>query len=230
MKDKIKYYLLLLAFLSIMLLILFFFHDWMEQYSNSLMVLITFIYVVATIEICRANIKSAEATKEQLEESKRQFNETKRLEHMPYMQVSFGEWITSDKRGSYLPDMWLEINRTSDNRSASSGMSIEVTNIGLGLAVNLKCKWISDGINEEKHFSTTLLKRDESCKSTFIVSATIPNKEPQYAETSLVICFDDFLGNHYEQKMNVSFQIHSSHISLVQYNVKTPEYIEGQEG
>ena len=37
------------------------------------MVLITFIYVVATIEICRANIKSAEATKEQLEESKRQF-------------------------------------------------------------------------------------------------------------------------------------------------------------
>mgnify|MGYP006948994503 CR=1 FL=1 len=39
MKDKIKYYLLLLAFLFIMALILWFFHDWIEQYSNSLMVL-----------------------------------------------------------------------------------------------------------------------------------------------------------------------------------------------
>lgn len=55
MKDKIKYYLLLLAFLFIMALILWFFHDWIEQYSNSLMVLITFIYVVATIEIIKGN-------------------------------------------------------------------------------------------------------------------------------------------------------------------------------
>lgn len=87
MKDKIKYYLLLLAFLFIMALILWFFHDWIEQYSNSLMVLITFIYVVATIEICRANIKSAEATKEQLEESKHQFAENERLQMMPYFEI-----------------------------------------------------------------------------------------------------------------------------------------------
>ena len=35
MKDKIKYYLLLLAFLFIMALILWFFHDWIEQYMSS---------------------------------------------------------------------------------------------------------------------------------------------------------------------------------------------------
>lgn len=51
------------------------------------MVLITFIYVVATIEICRANIKSAEATKEQLEESKHQFAENERLQMMPYFEI-----------------------------------------------------------------------------------------------------------------------------------------------
>ena len=45
MKDKIKYYLLLLAFLFIMALILWFFHDWIEQYSNSLMVLITLVTI-----------------------------------------------------------------------------------------------------------------------------------------------------------------------------------------
>ena len=33
MKDKIKYYLLLLAFLFIMALILWFFHDWIEPVS-----------------------------------------------------------------------------------------------------------------------------------------------------------------------------------------------------
>ena len=191
------------------------------------MVGITFVYVVATIAIWLANHKSAQATEKQLIESKRQFNETKRLEHMPYMQVSFGEWITSDERGSYLPNMWLDINRAADNHAASSGMSIDVTNIGLGLAVNLKCKWISDRINDEKHLSTTLLKRDESCKSTFIISAAVPDKEPQYAETSLIICFDDFLGNHYEQTVDISFQIHPHHINLVQYSTKSPKYIDG---
>lgn len=51
MKDKIKYYLLLLAFLFIMALILWFFHDWIEQYSNSLMVLITFMDFMSEIRI-----------------------------------------------------------------------------------------------------------------------------------------------------------------------------------
>ena len=199
----------------------------MPMITDWLMVGITFVYVVATIAIWLANHKSAQATEKQLIESKRQFNETKRLEHMPYMQVSFGEWITSDERGSYLPNMWLDINRAADNHAASSGMSIDVTNIGLGLAVNLKCKWISDRINDEKHLSTTLLKRDESCKSTFIISAAVPDKEPQYAETSLIICFDDFLGNHYEQTVDISFQIHPHHINLVQYSTKSPKYIDG---
>ena len=209
--------------------------------NGALMVIITAVYVVATIQICRANIKSAKASnaqvaaakeqtdavKAQLDESKREYEETKRLEHMPYMQVSFGEWKTSDERGSNFPNMWLNINRTADNHASSSGMSIDVTNIGLGLAVNIKCKWISAGIEQEQHLSASLLKRDECCNSTFIISAAIPEKEPQYADTSLIICFDDFLGNHYEQTVDISFQLHPHHIRLVQYSTKPPKYIEG---
>ena len=199
----------------------------MPMITDWLMVGITFVYVVATIAIWLANHKSAQATEKQLIESKRQFNETKRLEHMPYMQVSFGEWITSDERGSYLPNMWLDINRTVDNHASSSGMSIDVTNIGLGLAVNLKCQWVSGEIKQEQHLSASLLKKEECCTSTFIISAAVPDKEPQYAETALIICFDDFLGNHYEQAVDISFQIHPHHISLVQYSTKSPKYIEG---
>ena len=202
----------------------------MPMITDWLMVGITLIYVIATIAIWFANHKSARATEKQLVESKRQFDETKRLEHMPYMQVSFGEWITSDERGSYLPNMWLDINRTADNHASSSGMSIDVTNIGLGLAVNLKCQWISGEIKQEQHLSASLLKKEECCTSTFIISAAVPDKEPQYAETSLKICFDDFLGNHYEQTVDISFQVHPHHISLVQYSAKSPKYIEGQGG
>lgn len=195
--------------------------------TDWLMVGITLVYVIATIAIWFANHKSARATEKQLIESKRQFDETKRLEHMPYMQVSFGEWITSDERGSYLPNMWLDINRTADNHASSSGMSIDVTNIGLGLAVNLKCQWVSGDIKQEQHLSASLLKQEECCTSTFIISAAVPDKEPQYAETSLIICFDDFLGNHYEQTIDISFQIHPHHINLVQYSTKSPKYIDG---
>ena len=199
----------------------------MPTITDWLMVGITLVYVIATIAIWFANHKSARATEKQLIESKRQFDETKRLEHMPYMQVSFGEWITSDERGSYLPNMWLDINRTADNHASSSGMSIDVTNIGLGLAVNLKCQWVSGDIKQEQFLSASILKQEECCTSTFIISAAVPDKEPQYAETSLIICFDDFLGNHYEQTVDISFQIHPHHINLVQYSTKSPKYIDG---
>lgn len=53
--------------------------------TDWLMVIITAIYVVATIYICRANIRSAEATREQLAESKRQFEEGNRA----YITYSF---------------------------------------------------------------------------------------------------------------------------------------------
>ena len=49
--------------------------------TDWLMVIITSVYVIATILICRANIKSAEATKEQIAESKRQYEE----EHRAYI-------------------------------------------------------------------------------------------------------------------------------------------------
>lgn len=53
--------------------------------TDWLMVIITAVYVVATIFICRANIKSAKATREQLAEAKRQYEE----EHRPYISYQF---------------------------------------------------------------------------------------------------------------------------------------------
>lgn len=55
------------------------------QITDWLMVLITAVYTAATIFICRANIRSAEATREQIAESVRQFNE----ENRAFVTVNF---------------------------------------------------------------------------------------------------------------------------------------------
>lgn len=153
--------------------------------------------------------------------------EQSRLRHMPYMQVSFGDYISSDETGSYFPDMLLSIGRANDPRCPSSGKSITINNIGLGLAVNLKCKWSAEGSHADYNLPTSLLRQDESTSNTFIISAALPKDEPQSAECKLLICFDDFLGNHYEQPVEMVFEIHSRSICLIQYDVKAPTYIEG---
>lgn len=57
----------------------------MPLITDWLMVVITFVYVVATIFICWANIKSAKASKEELAEMKRQYAE----ENRPHIEVEF---------------------------------------------------------------------------------------------------------------------------------------------
>ena len=57
----------------------------MNSLTDWLMVVITCIYVVATIFICIYNYKSAKASKEQLAEMKKQYNE----ENRPNIEVEF---------------------------------------------------------------------------------------------------------------------------------------------
>lgn len=68
------------------------FIQFLDLHSGSLTVLvtamsmiITLVYVVATIFICRANIRSAEATREQVAEARHQYEE----EHRPYISYQF---------------------------------------------------------------------------------------------------------------------------------------------
>ena len=57
----------------------------MPTITDWLMVIITLVYVIATIFICWANIKSAKASKEELAEMKRQYAE----ENRPHIEVVF---------------------------------------------------------------------------------------------------------------------------------------------
>ena len=57
----------------------------MPTITDWLMIIITLVYVIATIFICMANIKSAKASKEELDEIKRQYND----ENRPRIEVEF---------------------------------------------------------------------------------------------------------------------------------------------
>lgn len=57
----------------------------MSSITDWLMVGITAVYVIATIFICRANIKSAEETRKQTAEMKREFDESNR----PIVEAEF---------------------------------------------------------------------------------------------------------------------------------------------
>ena len=59
--------------------------SFLDTHNGALMVVITLVYVIATIKICRANLRSADATREQVEESKRQYEE----EHRAFISYEF---------------------------------------------------------------------------------------------------------------------------------------------
>jgi hypothetical protein len=56
---------------------------WMNSNNGFVMVVLTFVYVIATIFICVFNGKSASATRRQTEEAQRQFEENNRAHVIP---------------------------------------------------------------------------------------------------------------------------------------------------
>ena len=101
----------------------------MPTITDWLMVGITAVYVVATIFISCANIKSANATRDQLTESKRQYEDKKRLEIMPYIQFE----QTKDNANH-------ELNLVLDSGEERTGeyiLLVRMKNIGNGTAKDI---------------------------------------------------------------------------------------------
>ena len=130
--------------------------EWLNQNSDALMVIITFVYVIATIFIWRANKNSAKASNDQLEESKRQFEEQKlqfeeqkrqfeesknqyeetlRLQCMPFLQMEYE--IGAIHQEAFALDLPFY---DSGPTSISTSFFV-LKNLGNGTAINLKYSW-----------------------------------------------------------------------------------------
>ena len=188
----------------------------MPTITDWLMVGITAVYVVATIFISCANIKSANATRDQLTESKRQYEDKKRLEIMPYIQFE----QTKDNANH-------ELNLVLDSGDKLIGeyiLLVRMKNIGNGTAKDIAYtyQW-NNGANtyDRGAFPVQALSSGESQTIKVCFAHTVEERAEQSA--CFVLRYRDLLENAYTQKLNLRFTRNSSAIlKLVEFTTSSP--------
>lgn len=179
----------------------------MPTVTDWLMVMITFVYVVATIMISKANIESAKATREQLEQSKKQFVENQRLQVMPSLQIEIKDGISETGVKEQL-NFSLFFGDALEH-CCSSCFSLSFENAGLGTAKNIAYEWhFTGGEVVTDHFPVSVLYQQDSVEYLIFVGTT-----EEYAatgsenEVQLVIVYKDLLDNDYRQSIHLHFEI-----------------------
>lgn len=175
-----------------------FFKDFLNDNSQALMVLITAIYVIATINISNANIKSAEATREQIIESKQQFEESKRLETMPFLQLEIPIEQTS-------PLFEIELDLCDGERTDVMCKIVKLKNLGNGTATNISYDWERKRARKSPHDYQPINALMEGDSYNFQLSFNLNDTLEGIAYGALIWRFDDLLGNSYEQRVVLEF-------------------------
>lgn len=180
----------------------------MPNITDWLMVIITLVYVVATIFICRANLNSAKASHDQLEESKRQFRESKRLELMPYLHLS----VEEDTDIAWNCDYNITLSGGNSQKHCTektpSPEKIVVRNIGLGNAKEISLSWKKpEGTIKKENLPFSTLMVGETKKIAVFFWIEHSEKESVHEEANLSFNYSDLLNNHYEQVLTVTFEV-----------------------
>ena len=160
------------------------------------MVIITTIYVVATVRILRANRKSADAAREQLAITKEQYEEAKRLEFMPMLQMQF-----SHNENDLHEVEHIDIYPSEAEDPSTISQFFDVKNIGNGTAANITFTWKFTTLD---FFGTDYLPisgimHGDSCK--LILSCDIDSRLIEESTLSLEFEYYDLIGNGYEQRI-----------------------------
>ena len=175
--------------------------EYLNTNSDALMVIITIVYVVATIAICAANIMSANATRNQIKvsqtqivEEKKRFEESKHLQIMPFFQVSF-----SEKLQTGFPVI-LPFKSKVENKEGC-GEDLYLDNIGNGPAIDLFYKWKYNDVNIHERLGVASVKAGTGCiLHVIFIDRPLSNKET----CILTLCFSDVLGRKYTQDIKIN--------------------------
>lgn len=198
--------------------------EWLNSYSGALTVIITLVYVAATILIWLANYKSAQATHDQLEESKRQFEETKkanqqqleamrlqleeskrqyeetrRLDVMPYLQFEASDQLAN-------VHMKLDII-TNDATKDKATNKYRVKNIGHGTAKDISYIYEAVGCYElpkPRAFPIKALQHGDA--QHLKIDFVLPSRGPEGLTVALNLEFSDLLEHRYKQRIEFSFK------------------------
>ncbi len=203
------------------------FKDFLNGNSQALMVLVTTIYVIATINISNANIKSAEATREQITESKQQFEETQRLQAMPYLQMSFTDTEVSD----VVPCLFVEMRESKEDFTSTQAL-FSLKNIGLGIAHHTSIK-VTTNYRKDDGFPAFDIVMPPNCEKSIYVRFNVEKYEGRLGRREDIYVhfqYDDLLGNTYQQEAHLCMVVHPSYASLLHnVNMKSPRLISKSE-
>lgn len=160
------------------------------------MVIITVIYVIATICIMKANQKAAYAAKEQLDISRKQYEESKRLEYMPILQMSLSHNEENPHEAQY-----IDISPSEVEASSTTSQFFELKNVGNGTAINITFTWkfIDLGFSDTDYLPVCAIMQGDNYKIN--LSCDMDNNLPQSSTLLLEFEYYDLLGNIYEQKI-----------------------------
>ena len=190
------------------------FIEFLESYSGALTVIVTVVYVIATIFICVANIKSAKASHDQIAESQKQFEETKRLECMPFLQME----ISHDRHRS---DFEMELPLCNENSEYNISKIVKLKNIGNGTATNIVYGWECKATNTTANDYPPINAIMKGDAYYVLIWCDANDTIPLETSALLTLQYNDLLGNTYEQKVFMHFNADT----LLWCENDIPEYI-----
>lgn len=178
--------------------------EFLDAHDGSLMVIITIVYVLATIFICYFNGKSARATQEQIEESRRQYEETKRLQMMPILQLS-DRFISEHSASAYCTLTVTPANESWSGFFFSCENTFSVRNIGLGNMKEATYCWTDETgqIVECGIFPIESLRAGEEAELTINFESHDNDEKKTREKISclLELAYKDLLENVYTQRI-----------------------------
>lgn len=190
---------------------------YLNNNEGALMVIITFVYVVATCFICGANMRSAKASKAQLEEMKNEHDETIRYGIMPFLQI---EEISEVEH-----DFYLELPLVDKTQADwEMGSVVRVKNIGNGAATNLTYTWESENmptvVNDT--FPINAIKAD----GEYQIALSFDSMKSKIGSNlgTLILHYDDMRGYSYNQRMVFTYSPDNRYFCIDDINIDVPEY------
>ena len=181
------------------------------------MVGITTIYVIATIFICIANFKSAKATKKQVMLSQKQYEETRKLQALPFLQLEKHDYVLDS-------DINIEVPIEKEFALFEAGFdTFLLRNVGAGSAVNIIYTWkIEDKsitMNDYPNINAIGTNLQYSVKFSYLSSEA---KVISPFRASLILQYEDILGNAYQQTIFFDLSVKENTHSLVDFFENNP--------
>ena len=161
-----------------------------------------------------------------IQETRKQEQEKKRIENMPYFRAKFSTLMLKNGNPfSAIPKLILTVFKTKSEVNNCLSQTLSITNDGLGMAVNIKCYWITETDQKECDLPASTMKNNTYYDLDIWFYAN-SNQKTKTEQCTFRFEFDDLLGNHYSQLLQIRFCISTDQLVISSYEMMPPEHIE----